>query len=112
MAVSGNNPENVSVSAYTDKNVGADNAFVFDNLEQNTTYSLVVYGENNGVKTVASKAVMVLTKDETDGIKNVVTDDGQLKHVYDISGRQVSDNGTKTGVNIIKDHGKTSKVAR
>mgnify|MGYP002619577085 CR=1 FL=1 len=112
VSVSGNNPENVSVSAYTDKNVGADNAFVFDNLEQNTTYSLVVYGENNGVKTVASKAVMVLTKDETDGIKNVVTDDGHLKHVYDISGRQVSDNGTKTGIYIIKDHGKTSKVAR
>ena len=112
VSITGNKPESIQIPFYTDKNIGSDNTFVFDNLEQNTTYSLVVYAENNGVRTVASDAVKILTKDGTNGITNVNFDNKQNECIYDLSGRRVSGIGSKDGVYIIKRNSRITKVAK
>lgn len=110
VTVSGYAPKEITLPAYTNKNIGINNSFVFDNLEQNTTYSLIVYGENNGQKTLASDAIKITTKEEASGIEVMTANDDSKDYVYDLYGRNVSLKNSLSGIYIIKKEGKATKI--
>ena len=112
VTVSGFAPKEIVLPAYADKNIGDNNSFVFDNLEQNTTYSLVVYGENNGQKTLGSDAIKITTKEDASAINAMTAGNDSKEFVYDLYGRSVRLSNSSNGIYIIKKKGKTTKVSK
>lgn len=109
--VSGNSLKDTPLKNYENVNVGGNTSFAFSNLEAGITYSLVVMGENNGVRTVESEPLIVKTTG-TNGISAVFDGNDSTSRIYDISGRRVMNSGMSSGVYIVKKNGKTTKVAR
>ncbi len=111
VSVSGNKIKYNTVSVYTDKNVGNTQEFTFTDLEPQTTYLLIVRGENNGEKTLASDNLIVTTS-AASSINSAVYDGTNIKEVYDLTGRQICNGIVPSGVYIIRENGKTIKVAK
>ncbi len=110
--VSGNKVKLYPLSAYTDKNVGDIQKYTFTGLETQTTYILNVYGVNNGEKTLASDDLVVTTSDASSAINGVAYDRTNVKDVYDLTGRHITNGTVSSGVYIIRENGKTVKIAK
>lgn len=111
VTVSGNSLKDTPLKNYENVNVGDNTSFDFSNLMSGTTYSLVVMGENNGVRTLESEPLIVATTG-TSGISAVLDGNVSSSRMYDISGRRVMKGGMSSGIYIVKKNGKTTKVAR
>lgn len=111
VTVSGRSLKDTPLKNYTDLNIGNETSFVFSELEPNTTYSLIVYAENNGVRTMASEPLTVTTNG-TSGIVSVMMGNQSDSEIYDLSGRRLMNGNKSAGIYIIKNNGKATKVAK
>lgn len=93
------------------KDVENATTYTFDNLEGSTEYSLTVQAVYNGEKTKPSAELVVATSNGESSIGSIHYTDTTSNKVYDLSGREVSNDNAK-GVYIKKVNGRMVKVAR
>lgn len=112
VSVSGNSLQDTPLEKYNNKNVGNTLTYQFDGLSAATEYSLSVSAINNGEYTKASNQLIVTTANATDGISNATAETAGAEALYDLSGRKLNSNAAANGVYILKQNGKTTKVAK
>lgn len=114
VAVSGKRITTTLVDKYADKNIGTENSYTFDRLEAETQYSLTVKGENNGEKTLSSKAITLTTAAQSaNGITSVGVETANGSGAtFDLSGRRIAEGSQERGVLIRRSGGKMVKIAK